>query len=92
MFTDPENLSGRWSSQNKDSVGQLLFQMFSYYAVEHDVERHVVSVTQKKPYLRSNTKWNAKRIAVIGNVVLKLLLKKFGLPLKLPAEEDWLCD
>ena len=53
-------------SHNKDSVGKLLFEMLRYYAIEHDVEKHVVSITQFKPFLRSDTKWNAKRIAVIG--------------------------
>ncbi|XP_052133046.1 terminal uridylyltransferase 7 [Frankliniella occidentalis] len=65
VYLDPKELQGRWFGRNKDSVGNLLFKMFRYYAIEHDVEKHVVSITQFQPYLRQATKWNAKRIAVI---------------------------
>ncbi|KAJ1525821.1 hypothetical protein ONE63_009023 [Megalurothrips usitatus] len=65
LYLDPKNLKGQWFGRNKESVGKLLFEMFRYYAVGHDVENHVVSITQHEPYLRKDTKWNAKRIAVI---------------------------
>ncbi|XP_034239388.1 terminal uridylyltransferase 4-like [Thrips palmi] len=65
VYLDPKELQGRWQTRNQDSLGKLLFNMFRYYAVQHDVEKHVVCVTQFQPFLRSNTKWNAKRIAVI---------------------------
>lgn len=64
IYLDPKELQGRWHTANQDSVGKLLFDMFRYYAVEHNVEKHIVCITQML-YLRSNTKWNAKRIAVI---------------------------
>ncbi|KAK3909237.1 Terminal uridylyltransferase 7 [Frankliniella fusca] len=65
VYLDPRELQGRWYGRNKESVGNLLFKLFRYYAIEHDVEKHVVSITQFKPFLRQSTKWNAKRIAVI---------------------------
>jgi len=68
LISDPKNLDGVWTSENKMSLGELWLELFRFYALDFDFVGRVVCMQQSNPLLRSSNakRWMGKRIAIRG--------------------------
>ncbi|KAJ9581297.1 hypothetical protein L9F63_023531, partial [Diploptera punctata] len=65
-YLEPEELEGKWRSENEMSLGELWLYLFEFYTCEFDANLHVICIEQLDPLLKTNNvrRWQGKKIAI----------------------------
>ncbi|XP_052061598.1 terminal uridylyltransferase 4-like isoform X2 [Mytilus californianus] len=75
-FSEIQEMVNHWSSENTDSVGFLWIGLFKFYALEFELNAHVVCIRNLGVCTRAQKKWNSKKLAIEDPFSLKRNVSK----------------
>ncbi|VDI46674.1 terminal uridylyltransferase [Mytilus galloprovincialis] len=75
-FSEIQDMANHWSSENTDSVGFLWIGLFKFYALEFELNAHVVCIRNFGVCTRAQKKWNSKKLAIEDPFSLKRNVSK----------------
>ncbi|UYV65168.1 ZCCHC11 [Cordylochernes scorpioides] len=90
FFNDTSRLREMWPAggKNKETIGQLLVQIFKFYTETFEFDKYVVSIRQRSPMTRLEKLWNSKCIVIEALTRKQLhLATEIGLGLPHPMRE-----